>query len=104
MLGSRPRPQRAHLGHCLAGTAHAGARRRITTPLVPQIGMPLVIALVFASGPVALAQTRLPPARFPAAKPILLRRDAQHAGKTSEPRSKCRAYAVEAETAGGEPE
>ena len=36
-----------------------------------------------------------------ATKPILLRRDAQDVGKTSEPISRCHASAVEAEIVGG---
>src|SRR3984893_10049480 len=36
-----------------------------------------------------------------ATKPILLRRDAQDVGKTSEPSSRCHASAVEAEMVGG---
>jgi hypothetical protein len=47
--------QCARRGHRLAGDAHFSGQLRITTPMLTQIGMALVISLVLASDPVALA-------------------------------------------------
>src|SRR5258708_27537641 len=47
--------QCARRGHRLAGDAHFSGQLRITTPMLTQIGVALVISLVLASDPVALA-------------------------------------------------